>query len=135
MFPMPDLHDGFLDGLYLSENKCVYLFIRTLTGKRSTVVLKEVEALNVVNFRTGNIIFDVVFVEPNELTVQTIEQVYALQTAEEEIAARLVTRAQELRLSALEINSSYGAECTFLFASAELLPSHVLPQSTTPAST
>jgi hypothetical protein len=71
MFAMPDLHDGFVDGLYLAEDKCVYLFIRTHTGERSTVVSNGVEALNVVNFRAGNIIFDTAWCESGQLTIQT----------------------------------------------------------------
>ena len=129
MLNLPNLHDGFLDGLWLSEDKCVHLFVRTLTGKRSTIILREVAAINVLNFWAGNIIFDVVLVEPDDLTVENIQQVYPLQASEVEKAATLVAQAKQRRLSALEINPSYGAECAFLFASAEVFPNHILPQS------
>lgn len=129
MVKLPDLHDGFLDGIWLSEDKSVHLFARTLTGQRSTIILRDVEALNVVNFWAGNIIFDVVVIEPDHLTVENIQRVYPLQASESERATTLVTKARQRRLSALEITPSYGAECAFLFASAEVLPNHVLPGS------
>jgi len=78
MNALPDIHDGFFDGLW-REDKHVRLFLRTDTGLCSTVVLKDVERLNVSNFREGNIVFDVSLVEPGMLTAEHIETLYQCQ--------------------------------------------------------
>ncbi len=62
MDSLPDMHDGFFDGLWISESKSAHLFLRTYTGERSTIVVKDLERVNVSNFKPGNIIFDVVLV-------------------------------------------------------------------------
>jgi hypothetical protein len=124
MDELPDMHDGFFDGLWTSENKSVYLFLRTETGERSTIVLKDVERMSVSNFKGGNIIFDVVLVHSDMLTVEHIKQVYELSDTEK--AQQLLKKARERGLSALEVNPSYGADCTVLFRAAQILSGHVL---------
>ncbi len=130
MIAIPNFHDGFFDGLWTSENKGVHLFLRTSNGGRSTIVLNEVERLYTSNFMAGNIILDVVLVEPEKLTIAHIEQLYQLQPIQAELAQQLLGKAQQRGLLALEINPSYGAECVVLFRAAEVLPNHVLPQQT-----
>ena len=128
MIAFPKFHDGFFDGLWTSENKGVHLFLRTSNGERSTIVLNEVERLNTSNFMAGNIILDVLLVEPEKLTIAHIEQLYQLQPIQAELAQQLLGKAQQRGLLALEINPSYG--CVVLFRAAEVLPNHVLPQQT-----
>jgi hypothetical protein len=99
---LPDIHDGFLDGLWISGEKSVHLFLRTYTGERSTVVLKDVERMRVSNFLEGNILFDLVLVQPDKLTIALIEELY--QPAQAEMAHDLLTKAQQQGLSALIIN-------------------------------
>ena len=125
---LPDMHDGFFDGLWTSENKSVHLFLRTETGERSTIVLKDVERMNVSNFKAGNIILDVVLVDSDVLTVEHIEQVYEL--SEPEKVQQLLKKARERGLSSLEVNPSYGADCIVLFRTAQILSGHVLPTAT-----
>src|SRR5579864_6838161 len=108
MIALPNFHDGFFDGLWTSENKGAHLFLRTSTGERSTIVLNEVERLSTSNFREGNIILDIVLVEPEKLTTAHIEQLYQLQPTEAELAQQLLGKAQRRGLLALEISSSYG---------------------------
>jgi hypothetical protein len=127
---LPDMHDGFFDGLWTSEDKSAYLFLRTCTGERSTLVLKEVERINVSNFKAGNIILDVVFVDSGKLTVEHIEQLYQFSDAEK--AQQFLTKMQDRGLRVLEVNPSYGGECTALFRTAEIVPEHVLPRPTRP---
>jgi hypothetical protein len=43
--------------------------------------LTDVEALNICGLRAGNIIFDLVLIAPDKLTVQDIEQAYDLKRA------------------------------------------------------
>jgi hypothetical protein len=135
MDDLPDIHDGYFDGLWVSSKKSVHLFLRTDRGERSTIVLKDVEAMNVSNFLAGNIIFDIVVVDSNKLTIGDIEQLYQLQPTQAEMAERLFREAQQQDLSVLYITPSYGAQCAVLFQASEILPNHVLPQLTAPIST
>ena len=123
---LPDLHDGFFDGLWLSADKRARFFVRTVAGERSTIILTDVEALNICGLRAGNIIFDLVLIAPDKLTVKDIEQAYDLKSREVEKASELLRKAQEQGLSALEINPSYGAEGTAIFRAATTVPEHVL---------
>ena len=126
MTTLPDLHDGFFDGLWLSTDKRARLFVRTVAGERSTIILTDVEALNIFGLRAGNIILDLVVIAPDKLTVKDIEQAYDLKSGEAEKASQLLRKAQEQGLSGLEINPSYGAEGTAIFRAATTVPEHVL---------
>jgi len=126
MTTLPDLHDGFFDGLWISADKRVRFFVRTVTGERSTIILTGVEALNVRSLRAGNIILDLVLIAPDNLTVENMEQAYDLKSGDIEMARQLLGKAKEQGLSALEINPSYGAEGTVIFRSAAIDPEHVL---------
>jgi hypothetical protein len=126
MTTLPDLHDGFFDGLWFSADKHVRFFVRTAAGERSTIVLADVEALNISDLRAGNIIFDLVLIPPEKLTVKDIGQAYDLRSDEVEKASRLLHKAQEQGLSGVEINPSYGAEGTAIFRTVVILPGHVL---------
>jgi hypothetical protein len=132
---LPDIHDGYFDGLCVSSQKSVHLFLRTDRGQRSTIVLKGVEAMNVSNFLVGNIILDIVVVGSDRLTIGDIEQLYQLQPTRAEMAERLFRKAQQTGLSVLYITPSYGAQCAVLFQAAEILPNQVLPQHPAPVST
>ena len=98
----------------------------TVAGERSTIILTDVEALNICGLRAGNIIFDLVLIAPDKLTVQDIEQAYDLKSGEVEKASQLLHKAQQQGLSGLEINPSYGAEGTALFRAVATVPEHVL---------
>jgi len=47
MTTLPNLHDGFFDGVWLSADKCARFFVRTVTGERSTIILTDLDALNI----------------------------------------------------------------------------------------
>jgi hypothetical protein len=126
MTTLPNLHDGFFDGVWLSADKCARFFVRTVAGERSTIILTDVEALNICGLRAGNIIFDLVLIGPDKLTAKDIEQAYDLKSDEGEKAGQLLGKAQERGLSGLEINPSYGAEGTALFRAVTTVPEHVL---------
>jgi hypothetical protein len=126
MTTLPDLHDGFFDGLWLSADKRARFFVRTVAGERSTIILTDVEALNICGLMAGNIIFDLVLIAPDKLTVKDIEQAYDLKSGEVEKASQLLRKAQHQGLSGLEINPSYGAEGTALFRAVATVPEHVL---------
>lgn len=126
MTTLPNLHDGFFDGVWLSADKCARFFVRTVAGARSTIILTDVDALNICGLWAGNIIFDLVLIAPEKLTVQDIEQAYDLKSGEVEKASQLLHKAQQQGLSGLEINPSYGAEGTRIFQAVATVPEHVL---------
>jgi hypothetical protein len=126
MTTLPNLHDGFFDGVWLSADKHARFFVRTVSGERSTIILTDVKALNICGLRAGNIIFDLLLIAPNKLTVKEIEQAYDLESGEVEKTAQLLGRVQEQGLSGLEINSSYGAEGIVICRTVAIVPEHVL---------
>jgi hypothetical protein len=126
MTTLPDLHDGFFDGVWLSADKHARFFVRTVSGVRSTIILTGVEALNICGLRAGNIIFGLVLIAPDKLTANNIAQAYDLKTGKVEMARQLLGKAQEKGLSGLEINPSYGAEGTAIFRAVTAVPEHVL---------
>lgn len=126
MTTLPDLHDGFFDGVWLSADKRALFFVRTVAEERSTIILTAVEALSICGLRAGNIIFDLVLIAPDKLTVQDIERAYDLKSGDVETARRLLGKVQEQGLSGLQITSSYGAEGTAIFRAVSSVPEHVL---------
>jgi hypothetical protein len=126
MTTLPNLHDGFFDGVLLSAEKRARFFVRTVAGERSTIILTDVAALNICGLRAGNIIFDLVLISPDKLTVKDIEQAYDLKSGDVEMARQLLVKAQEQGLSGLEINPSYGAEGKAIFGDVATVPEHVL---------
>jgi hypothetical protein len=60
--------------------------------------LKEVERVSVAHFMPGNIIFDIVLVEPANLTVAHITQAYQLRPSQAELAQQLLEKAQQRKL-------------------------------------
>ena len=50
------------------------------------------------NFIPGNIIFDIAFVEPANLTVAHITQAYQLRPSQAELAQQLLEKAQQRKL-------------------------------------
>jgi hypothetical protein len=125
---LSDLHDGYFDGIWLAASDRAHLFLRTLSGSCSTLVLTGVAAANVTNLRTGNIIFDAVIVPTERLTSADVIEAHQLQSTDSQVAEKALRKAQEMNLSALQISSSYGAECSFLFRSSQMLPNHVLAE-------
>jgi len=106
---IPDLHDGFFDGVWLSDKKGARLFVRTENGEPSTILLTDVAALNIRNLRQGNIIFEVVLTAPDALSIEQVNAAHDLGRDQEDMSRRMFQKAQQQRLSALEIgnNGSY----------------------------
>jgi len=125
MNALQGIHDGFFEGMFASENKIAHLFFRSHNGERSTLVLNGVERLDVSGFRAGNIILDVAIFDSSELMAEQIEHLYELPDGEK--VQQFLKQARERGLQALEVSPSYGAECTALFRSAEIVPGHVWP--------
>ena len=126
MMSLPDLHDGFFDGVWLSPDKAARFFVRTEAGELSTIVLSGVEALSITGLKAGNIIFDLVLISSEKLTMEHVEEAYELSDGKREMSHQLLTKAQEQGLLGLELNSSYGAAGTVLFRAVDTFPEHVL---------
>jgi len=54
----------------------VRLFPRTQGGERFTLILRGVQRLSIAEIKEGNIIFDLVFCEGEQLTIADIEELY-----------------------------------------------------------
>jgi hypothetical protein len=103
------------------DRKTVYLFVRTVDKKRSSVLLSGVAALRIENVREGNLIFDLAVLETNQVTADHIEYVYdPSEQAKNEQIANLLASAQRDRLKLFRMRSSYGAECLALCEKVEL---------------
>ena len=127
MLDLPNLHDGFFDGVWLSERDSARLFFRTEQGQRLTIALEGLDSMKVTNLWAGNIIFEVVYVRPEQLKAEHVRDAL-YDGAQAEIVENLLIKAKKSGLSALQVTPSYGAECTFVFKEASLLPSHVIDQ-------
>jgi hypothetical protein len=127
---IPNLHDGCFDGLWLSgnrENTGACLFVRAAAGERYTLMLTGIVRLNIQDVRQGNIIRDVLLIPPDTLTLEQVSHAYDLESERDEaIAHRRFEKAQQERLFAPEMSTSYGAYGTVLFRAATVVPGHIL---------
>jgi hypothetical protein len=124
----PDFHDGFVDGLILSDSSARIL-LRTVKGDRFTLTLNELEALRVNDLRKGNIVFEVVFLEPKQLDASFVFELYGYSD-EHKIPFVLdewVEKATRKGLTALEITPSYGCAILAIFKSHTLSDGHDKP--------
>jgi hypothetical protein len=92
------------DFAYWRKRPLIY-FCAPTPEPRSTFVLKEVERVSVSNFMPGIIIFDIVLVEPVNLTVAHNTQAYQLRPSQEELAQQLLERR----------NSSWGSKSILIW--------------------
>ena len=127
MTTLPDFHDGYFDGLYLSQHRTVHLFLRTLDGEGHTVALSKVEALQVTNLRAGTTVLDLAI--KDQIKAEHIQQCYELAEADSQQVVRLLESAMEKGLVVVEMSASYGAALTALCAGVDINRGHVLPQT------
>jgi hypothetical protein len=118
---IPGFHDGFFDGVRISAEGTVHLFIRTADNKQFEIVLGGVKALKLSNIREGNIILDVGLVDTDQLTASHIASVYEISDVGKDAQiTNLLTSARRSSLKMLQLRSSYGAEGVVLCRSADL---------------
>jgi hypothetical protein len=113
MNSLPDFHDGFVDGVFLSGSSA-RIFLRTVKGDRFTLILNELEALRVNDLRKGNVVLEVVFLEPKQLDASVVFELYGYSDEHKKTFAlgEWVKEATRKGLTAIEIAPSYG--CTIL---------------------
>jgi len=112
-------HDGFRDGL-LIQDATVRVFLSTDCKQEFVLDVRGVLSLKADGFRQGNIIFDVLIRDGDDITIHDISNFFEFK--EEIKALEKLEEARCKNLVVLEINPSYGANCAILAESVELLP-------------
>jgi hypothetical protein len=115
-------HDGLFEGFWIDESR-VHIFLSTSQKVRFVALAEGVAALSADGFRRGNIVFDVIARDRDEITPNDIESLYELAQGPEGETKRseLLERARK-ELVVLEISPSYGAGCLVLARSVQLQP-------------
>jgi hypothetical protein len=115
-------HDGYLEGLWI-DGTTVHVYLSTLEKERFTAVAEGTVALAAGGFRLGNLVFDVITRDHDEIVFRDIEELYSLQDgpAGKAQGERLLGKARQEGLTLLETTSSYGATCMVLANSVGLL--------------
>ena len=115
-------HDGFVDGFVIREQK-VMIFIRTDENEAFALVADGVTRMRVDSLLQGNIIFDIVIRRGEDLTRGDVD-IYGF-AANADGERRASETLQQLRTEnrlALEINPSYGCECSLIAHAVTLMP-------------
>ncbi len=123
-----NFHDGRFDGFWIAADEVVHLFLRTQGGERFTLILRGVGRLSLAEIKEGNIIFDLIFRDADQLTPSDMEELYDVDAGSSQ-AVSLLKKARERGLRAWQINPSYGASALFLFQTSELRETHLDPNS------
>lgn len=115
-------HDGRFEGLWI-DGTTVHVYLSTLEKERFTGVAKGVVALAAGGFRAGNIIFEVVTRDREEIVFRDIAELHDLQNGPEgeRQGMQILEKARQEGMSLLEIDPSYGATCLVLAHSFDLL--------------
>jgi hypothetical protein len=121
-----NLHDGFVDGVFISDST-VRIFLRSVTGEQFTLMLNEVDALRVNDFKKGNIIFELRFLSPDQLDADFVFEIYEYSEHDKNnfVLKDWIGKAKEKELAAIELTSSYGCSLFALFKNRTLLSGHV----------
>lgn len=118
-----EFHDGWFDGLRIDEPH-VQVFLRTAAKVKFTAVAKNVSALSAGGLKHGNVVFEVVTRDHNEITLEDIIDLYDLKLSNPlPQATRLLEKTRSERLMVVEITPSYGGSCLILASSVELVKS------------
>jgi hypothetical protein len=121
-------HDGFVDGFLIREPQ-VIVFIRTYDNKAFALVADDVTRMRVDGLLQGNIIFDIVVRQGQELTRSDIDVYgFAANSDGEKLANDKLERLRIENRVALEINPSYGCECFLIAQAVTLIPRSELNQ-------
>ena len=125
---IPELHDGRFDGVWVSPEKNVHVFVRGTDGRRMTIVLTGVKHLKVWDFLLGNIVFDIVLTPMDKVTPEQIEGAVDFELSQTE-QQHVYEEVRRMGLSAFELSSSCGATCVALFQDIAVLSGHVLGEA------
>ena len=122
-----EYHDGFFDGLWIQDEGTLQVYLRTSGKKRNTVALTGVVMLKVTGFKAGNIIFEVLTRDHNEITLQDIAELYDLPAGHEPAKweHQLLEKARQEAFQIFELNPSYGGSCLILAHAVEFTKNDV----------
>lgn len=112
-------HDGWLNGILLEEHNAK-LFISTAEKQPFVLEIEGITSLKLDGFRQGNIIFDVLVRETNEITSGDIEELFGYTDKQQ--TWKRPEQVRNDRSVVIEIGTSYGASLLALARSAELIP-------------
>jgi hypothetical protein len=116
-------HDGFFEGLWIPDKEIVHVFLSTSKKDRVTVVLTGVIMLKASGLKEGNIIFDVLTRDHDEITLQDIAELYELKPGHEPAVweHQLLEKASAQSFQMFELNPSYGGSCRILARTTEFM--------------
>ena len=115
-------HDGFVDGFLIRERQ-VIIFIRADDNEAFALVADDVTRMRVDSLLQGNIIFDIVMRQGQELTRSDVDVFgFAASLDGEALANDKLERLRTENRVALEINPSYGCECFLIAQAVKLIP-------------
>lgn len=128
----PEFHDGFFEGLWIDGTR-IHIYLSTLRRERFVVAADGVVRLFATGVKEGNIVFDVVIRNHDELTLDDVAAVYDMAGSPraEEQASQLLDQARKQKLVLLEISPSYGASCLVLARSVDVVDRDWRSQLTT----
>jgi hypothetical protein len=101
-----EFHDGFVEGVLLDRTSA-FVFFRNWKEDRVVMKLDDVRSLKMNNFRQGNILFDVIARDGNEISHDDIEQLFGF--SDDSQVAKKLAETDEEQLVVVEVNPSYGA--------------------------
>ena len=116
-----EFHDGFFEGLWTPEKGTVEVYLSTMAGERTTVLMTGVLMLKVTDLKQGNIIFDVTIRTAEEITLPDIAELYDLQPDREPAPweNKLLEKTRREGFHLFQISPSYGGHCLVLSQGVE----------------
>jgi hypothetical protein len=117
----PNFHDGYIDGVLVAEESAS-IFLRTVSSEKFTIVLHGVKSLVMNDFRQGNIILDLEWVDAVNVSDSAILDYYSMPEGEVAVLReRWINEIKGRQLQAIEISPSYGADLTAIFREREII--------------
>jgi hypothetical protein len=117
----PNFHDGHVDGVLVAEGSAS-IFLRTVSSEKFTIVLRGVKSLVMNDFRQGNIILDLEWVDAMNISDSAILDYYWMPKGEAAVLReRWIKEIKGSQLHAIEISPSYGANLTAIFRDREII--------------
>jgi hypothetical protein len=112
---VPDLHDGMLLGILLTDAGGAELFCRSVAGDRVVLRMEAVQWLRADDFRQGNVILEVRLDVGQAIDRQAVAEALGEERESSSVQA-VLTRAHVEDWRYLELNSSYGCQLSTLFS-------------------
>jgi hypothetical protein len=106
----------------LIADRSASIFLRTLSRKRFTIVLRGVKSLVINDLREGNTILDLEWVDAVNISDSAILHYYSMPEGEAGVLReRWIKETGGKQLHAVEISPSYGADLTAIFREREII--------------